>query len=176
MSASGLAVLFVTFAQAPSAAPLAVRFDPASEVKDPAGLSAAIDKPFDEPWKLKVGRNGPERAIASCAQLGLDFPGGTLLTGDPVDQRPLQDILPAGPMRALLLSVPASDAHAAGEDSVPSPLQGDRLITRAGLLAAWRKHATDQPRALLLRTGTDWRDEAPPDEAWEAGEEDEAWH
>src|SRR5687767_14370214 len=32
-----------------------------------------------------------------------------------VDQRPLQDILPAGPMRALLLSVRASDAHAGDE-------------------------------------------------------------
>jgi hypothetical protein len=89
---AALALLVPAAAPPPAPAatgPLAVRLEPGSDVKDPAGLLAAIDKPFDEPWKVKVGRNGPERALASCAQLGVEFPGGTLLTGDPADQRPL---------------------------------------------------------------------------------------
>ena len=39
----------------PATAPLPVRFEPASEVKDAQALQSAIDKPFDEPWKVKVG-------------------------------------------------------------------------------------------------------------------------
>ncbi len=79
-----------------------------------------------------------------------------------IAQRPLQDILPAGPMEALLLTVPAVSAQGSGEDSLPHPQPGDRLITRATLLAAWQRHPQAGARALLLRTGTDWRDEAPP--------------
>ena len=74
--------------QAPAGS-LPVRFEPAREVKDPAGLTAALDRPLDPPWKVIVGRNGPERSLASCAQLAVDFPGGMLLSADPVDQRPL---------------------------------------------------------------------------------------
>ena len=91
MHALGLAVLIATSGPAvpSSTAPLAVRLDAGSEVKDAAALPAALDKPFDEPWKVKVGRNGPVRSLASCSQLAVDFPGGTLLAADPADQRPL---------------------------------------------------------------------------------------
>jgi hypothetical protein len=68
---------------------LPVRFEPASEVKDAQALQTALDRPFDDPWKVIVGRNGPERLLASCAQLAVDFPGGTLLAADPANQRPL---------------------------------------------------------------------------------------
>lgn len=85
-----------------------------------------------------------------------------------VDQRALHEFLPIAPLPALLLTVAPADALASGEDSLPAPQAGDRLITRAGLLTAWNAHAGahthagTQPRALLLRTGTDWRDAAPP--------------
>lgn len=79
-----------------------------------------------------------------------------------VAQRPLQDILPAGPVRALLLTVPPAEAAGSGEDSLPAPRPGDRLITRRALLSAWQGHAESAATALLLRTGTGWGDEAPP--------------
>jgi len=79
-----------------------------------------------------------------------------------VEQRPLQELLPVAPMRALLLSVAPVAAAGSGEDSVPAPQPGDRLITREALLAAWHPHCGRGPPALLLRTGTDWRDAAPP--------------
>jgi hypothetical protein len=75
-------------AQAPAGS-LPVRFEPASEVKEAQALQAALDRPFDQPWKVKVGPQGPERSLASCAQLGLEFPGGMLQSSDPADQRPL---------------------------------------------------------------------------------------
>jgi hypothetical protein len=75
---------------APAAtAPLPVRFESASEVKDAQALQSAIDKPFDEPWKVKVGPKGPERSLTNCAQLAVDFPAGMLETPDPINQRPL---------------------------------------------------------------------------------------
>jgi arylformamidase len=82
-----------------------------------------------------------------------------------VAQRALHEFLPVEPMPALLLTLQAVDAAASAEDSLPAPQPGDRLITRAALLAA---HAnapytgTPRPRALLLRTGTDFNDPAPP--------------
>jgi arylformamidase len=77
-----------------------------------------------------------------------------------LEQQPLHAFLPTAPLPALLLTLlPA--AAGSGEDSLPAPLAGDRLITRAALRAAWDLHGT-QPRVLLLRTGTDWRDAAPP--------------
>lgn len=79
-----------------------------------------------------------------------------------IEQRNLQELLPAAPMSALLLTVHATQARATGEDSLPQPQAGDRLIARAALLAAWAAHEPARPRVLLLRTGTDWRDAAPP--------------
>jgi kynurenine formamidase len=79
-----------------------------------------------------------------------------------LEQRPLHEFLPAAPLPALLLTVRAVDALSSGEDSLPAPQAGDRLITRASLLDAWAAHPGARPVALLLRTGTDWRDESPP--------------
>ncbi|MDQ2639484.1 MAG: cyclase family protein [Pseudomonadota bacterium] len=79
-----------------------------------------------------------------------------------IEQRPLQEVLPAGPVSALLLTVAAEDAVSSGEDSIPAPQAGDRLITRSALLSAWGHHPQWQPRALLLRSGTGWSDPAPP--------------
>jgi arylformamidase len=79
-----------------------------------------------------------------------------------LQQRPLHEFLPTGPLPALLLSVPPIDAFASNEDSDPLPLAGDRLVTRAALLTAWRVHDACRPPVLLLRTGTTWQDAAPP--------------
>jgi kynurenine formamidase len=79
-----------------------------------------------------------------------------------LEQRALHEFLPVAPMPALLLQVAPEHALASGEDSAPAPQAGDRLVTRRALLAAWQPHASAQPRALLLDTGTDWRDGAPP--------------
>ncbi|MEO6079331.1 MAG: cyclase family protein [Steroidobacteraceae bacterium] len=78
-----------------------------------------------------------------------------------VQQRPLFEFLPVAPIRALLLTVPAQRHTDSIEDSLPAPRGQDRLITRSGLLAAWRG-AGYAPQALLLRTGTSWDDGAPP--------------
>jgi len=79
-----------------------------------------------------------------------------------LEQRSLHTILPAAPLTALLLTVAPLLAAHSGEDSVPPPQPGDRLITRASMLAAWARHGASPASALLLRTGTDWRDGAPP--------------
>lgn len=79
-----------------------------------------------------------------------------------LQQRPLHEFLPTAPIAALLLTVPPVSAAGSGEDSSPAPAEGDRLITRFGLLSAWVHHPAGAPRALLLRTGTDWSETAPP--------------
>lgn len=80
-----------------------------------------------------------------------------------LEQRSLQQILPVAPLPALLLSLAPERSADTTEDSLPAPGAGDRLITRAQLVTAWNRHAPAvPPRALLLRTGTDWRDGAPP--------------
>lgn len=78
-----------------------------------------------------------------------------------LEQPLLHEYLPAAPQPALLLTVAPVAASGCNEDSLPPPAAGDRLVTRAALLAAWAAHAGESPRALLLRTGTDWRDAAP---------------
>lgn len=78
-----------------------------------------------------------------------------------VEQRPLHSFVPKAPLSALLLTVRATPAGEE-EDSVPAPQPGDRLITRGGLLQAWSAYAAVRPRALVLRTGTDWQEQAPP--------------
>lgn len=70
-----------------------------------------------------------------------------------LEQRPLHEFVPLEPIPALLLTVAPCDAAGCGEDSDPTPLPGDRVLTRAGLLVAWERHMAGQPRALLLRTG-----------------------
>jgi arylformamidase len=78
-----------------------------------------------------------------------------------LQQRPLQQIVPFGPVRALLLTVRPVDCSDTTEDSLPAPQAADRLITRSALIDAWPRtgHA---PLALLLRTGTTWNESAPP--------------
>lgn len=79
-----------------------------------------------------------------------------------IAQRPLHQWLPVAPLPALLLAVRPAPAEGSGEDSDPPPQAGDRLVTRAAVLAAWHPHAHTRPRALLLDTGTPWNDPAPP--------------
>lgn len=79
-----------------------------------------------------------------------------------LEQRALHAILPVAPLPAWMVSVAPTEATTSGEDSLPAPQAGDRLITRSGLLAAWPGHSASAPKALLLRTGTDWREPAPP--------------
>jgi kynurenine formamidase len=79
-----------------------------------------------------------------------------------LQQRPLQEIVPAGPMPAVLLTVLPESSGATAEDSQPGPHAADRLITRSALLAAWSRAGAIGPQALLLRTGTSWKDGAPP--------------
>lgn len=79
-----------------------------------------------------------------------------------VAQRPLHAIVPAGPMPAVLVTVAPEPAAHTGEDSLPAPRAGDRLICRGALRAALTGLTVLQPQALLLRTGTHWQDTAPP--------------
>ncbi len=66
--------------------------------------------------------------------------------------RPLHQFVPAAPLPALLLTVTPQPSLPGGEDSVPAPLPGDRLVTRAALLAAWPADPLVRPRALVIRT------------------------
>ena len=78
----------------------------------------------------------------------------------------LQNVVPAGPITALLLTVPPQLHTGTNETSSPAPRGDDRLITLKALESAcgaggrWR--SAPSPRALLLRTGTHWKDNAPP--------------
>lgn len=65
------------------------------------------------------------------------------------------EVAPRGLLPALLLAVAPVEAGASGEDSDPAPQAGDRLVTRAALLAAWPARLPFTPRALVLRTGMD---------------------
>jgi kynurenine formamidase len=53
---------------------------------------------------------------------------------------------------ALVVSVRPVAAAAAGEDSDPSPLPDDRLVTAAALAAEMARHAGPPPEALVIRT------------------------
>jgi arylformamidase len=79
-----------------------------------------------------------------------------------LQQRPLHEFVPAGPMNAVLLTVLPEGSAATTDDSRPGPGATDRLITRSALLAAWSRSGAAGPQALLLRTGTAWGDNAPP--------------
>ena len=60
-------------------------------------------------------------------------------------------VVPAGFLPALLLSVTAEAAGAAGEGSDPAPRASDRLITRRALERGWPS-APFEAQALLIRT------------------------
>ena len=61
-------------------------------------------------------------------------------------------VVPAGFLPALLLSVTAEAADAAGEGSEPAPRASDRLITRRALERGWPVSAPFEAQALLIRT------------------------
>jgi hypothetical protein len=139
---ASLAALVVLSAQQSSSGggSLPVRLEPPSEVKDVPALQAALDKPFDEPWKVKVGPKGPERSLVSCAQLAMDFPGGMLETPDPADQRPL--LFQRAHCRALLWLRDAKPSRQSFLGDLPLSLDTarslpDALIPRLGVP---RKH------------------------------------
>jgi hypothetical protein len=84
---------------------------------------------------------------------------------------PLHRYVPAGPVPALLLSVPPVAAAGGGEDSDPPPRHGDLLVTREALLRAWPVRLPFVPRALLLRTGGARGADVPPYLSRQAAEE-----
>ena len=63
------------------------------------------------------------------------------------------DLVPLGLMPALVVSAAPVAAAATDEDSEPAPQPGDRLLTRAALLAGWPATLPFAPRALVLRSG-----------------------
>ena len=79
-------------------------------------------------------------------------------------------VVPAGFLPALLLSVTAEAAGAAGEGSKPAPRASDRLITRRALERGWPVSVPFEAQALLIRTlpntadkrARDYSAETPP--------------
>ena len=74
------------------------------------------------------------------------------LTLEPLDAC---ETAPRGLVPGWLVSVAAVAAETSGEDSDPPPQPGDRLLTRAALLAAWRGIPCFTPRALIVRAAGD---------------------
>ncbi|MEO7773631.1 MAG: cyclase family protein [Steroidobacteraceae bacterium] len=71
------------------------------------------------------------------------------LTGQAHD---VAGVVPTELLPALLVSVTPVLATQTLEDSLPLPQEGDLLVTRAALSAAWPTGLPWQPRALLIRT------------------------
>ena len=79
-------------------------------------------------------------------------------------------VAPLGFLPALLVSVAAEPAGAAGETSDPVPQPGDLTVTRRALAQAWPAHAPFAPQALIVRTrpngadprSHDYSHETPP--------------
>jgi kynurenine formamidase len=153
----------------PASAELVVDFNAATSLALPLDFDAAQPQHFGAPpatsTPYRVGSF--EGAVArgascNCQRItliphcnGTHTESASHLT---LQQRPLHEFVPAGPMDAVL---PESSA-ATSEDSLPAPHAADRLITRGALLAAWSQSRAAGPQALLLRTGTAWGDNAPP--------------
>jgi arylformamidase len=154
-----------------NAMPLAVNFDAAVSLALPLDFSQDHPRHFGAPLATSTPyRSGrfeglvARGASCNCQRItliphcnGTHTESASHLT---IAQRPLYEILPTGPITALLLTVSPQQLMQTSEDSLPAPQEADRLITRDGLLAAWQ--AAGAPRALLLRTGTSWNDAAPP--------------
>lgn len=146
-----------------AATPLALALDFTQPHPRHFGTPAATAEPFRvEGFEGAVARG----ASCNCQRLtlvphcnGTHTESASHLT---IEQRALHEFLPVAPLPALLLSVAPVAATGSGEDSLPTPQAGDRLITRRALLAAWESHPGANPSALLLRTGTHWQDAAPP--------------
>jgi hypothetical protein len=62
------------------------------------------------------------------------------------------DLVPLGLMPALVVSAAPVAAATTDEDSDPAPRPGDRLLTRAAVLAGWPANLPFAPRALVLRS------------------------
>ena len=117
------------------------------------GAPRATSRPFEAPGFAGTVARG---ASCNCEVLTLTpHCNGTHtecvghLTREPLDAH---RVIPAGLLPALLLSVGAEPAPAAGEDSEPPPQPGDRLITARALERAWPAAAPFEPQALLVRT------------------------
>lgn len=151
----------------------AVQFGAAVSLALPLDFSRPHPQHFDaplassEPFRVGSFEGDVARgASCNCSRLvliphcnGTHTESAAHLT---IAQRALHQVLPVAPMPALLLTVRPVPAAGSGEDSDPPPQAGDRLVTRAAALEAWAGHSRARPRALLLDTGTDWRDAAPP--------------
>jgi arylformamidase len=152
--------------------PIAIDFEAATSLAIPQHFGAVQPQHFGAPpatsTPLRIGSfEGAvtQGASCNCQRItlvphcnGTHTESASHLT---VQQRPLYEILPAAPIPALLLTVAPQEQADTTEDSLPAPRSSDRLITRSGLLQSWR-FAEPAPQALLLRTGTQWNDPAPP--------------
>ena len=128
------------------------------------GAPRATSRPFEAPGFAGTVARG---ASCNCEVLTLiPHCNGTHtecvghLTREPLDAH---RVIPAGLLPALLLSVGAEPAPAAGEDSEPPPQPGDRLITARALGRAWPAAAPFEPQALLVRTLPNARDKLTHD-------------
>ena len=63
-----------------------------------------------------------------------------------------QTVIPFGLIPAVLLSVISVAITSTPESTTPTPQEGDRLITRAALQAAWPAALPFTPRAAVIRT------------------------
>ncbi|MBV8742110.1 MAG: cyclase family protein [Sinobacteraceae bacterium] len=89
-----------------------------------------------------------------------------------------QAVIPFGLIPAVLLSVPSLEATSTSESTTPKPQEGDRLITRRALQAAWPAALPFTPRAAIIRTlpngqdklTRDYSAETPPYLSREAAE------
>lgn len=152
--------------------PLAVDFDAATSLAQTLDFGREHPRHFgapaatSTPFTIGEFEGAVERgASCNCRRItlvphcnGTHTESASHLT---LQQRALHEIVPAGPISALLLSVSPVLHNATSEDSLPAPRGTDRLITRSALLHAWPEDGY-VPRALLLHTGTSWRDPAPP--------------
>jgi arylformamidase len=128
------------------------------------GAPRATSRPFEAPGFAGTVARG---ASCNCETLTLiPHCNGTHtecvghLTREPLDAH---RVIPAGLLPALLVSVGAEPAPAAGEDSEPLPQPDDRLITARALERAWPAAALFEPRALLVRTLPNTRDKLTHD-------------
>ncbi len=117
------------------------------------GAPRATSTPF-----VAGGFNGDVRRGASCNCRvvtlvphcnGTHTEGVAHLT---TDGEPLHAYVPLAPLPALVLSLEPTEAAQTDEDSLPAPQPGDRLLTRAGVRAAWPADLPFLPRVLVLRT------------------------
>ena len=68
------------------------------------------------------------------------------------ERRDARDVVPAGFLPALLLSVTPARAVGGSETARPAPRAEDLLITREALMSAWPRQLPFAPLALIVRT------------------------